>query len=208
MKKRTEKNVEKDNQKEIIEVGETLEELKPKRFRHFTLILYQDTTSYNFEETLRIIKSQKKWAYIKHMPEQKEKKEHFHVILSFDNATTDTALSKKTGVPVQHISGIKNLRSMCRYLIHKDDEEKYQYSLDQVKVSPLFTKEYKKCFDDIETEDEIIDKIYNFIEGLKYKFGYAQTQRLLIQYVNSHCYETIYKRYRFEFTEYLKMCCN
>lgn len=192
----------KDN--EIIVVGESLEEIKPQRFRNFTLILYQDTTSYNFEETLRIIKSQKKWAYIKHMPEADEKKEHYHVILSFDNQSSISALSKKTGVPVQHIKGIKNFRSMCRYLIHKDDEEKYQYSLDQVKVSPLFSKEYKKQFDDIETEDEIIDKIYNFIDGLKGKFGYAQTQRLLVQYINSHCYERIYKRYRFEFTEFLK----
>ena len=193
---------------EKIEVGESLEEIKPQRFRNFTLILYQDTSSYNFEETLRIIKSQRKWAYIKHFPENDEKKEHYHVILSFDNQTSVSALSKKTGVPEQHIKGIKNMRAMCRYLIHKDDEEKYQYSLEQVMVSSLFTKEYRKQFDDIETEDQIIDNIYNFILKLKQKFGYCELQRLLIQYVNSHCYERVYKRYRFEFTEYLKMCCN
>lgn len=194
----------KKKKEEKINVGESLEEIKPQRFRNFTLILYQDTKSYNFEETLRIIKSQRKWAYIKHFPENEETKEHYHVILSFDNQSSISALSKKTGVPEQHIKGIKNFRSMCRYLIHKDDEEKYQYSLDQVKVSPLLSKEFKKQFDDIETEDEIIDKIYNFIEGLKGKFGYAQTQRLVVQYVNMHCYERIYKRYRFEFTEFLK----
>lgn len=197
--------MKKKKEEEKIEVGESLEEIKPQRFRNFTLILYQDTTSYNFEETLRIIKSQKKWAYIKHMPEAEETKEHYHVILSFDNQSSITALSKKTGVPVQHIKGIKNFRSMCRYLIHKDDEEKYQYSLEQVKVSNLFAKEYKKQFDDIETEDEIIEKIYNFIRGLRNKFDYVEAQRLLVQYVNSHCYERIYKRYRFEYTEYLKM---
>lgn len=190
-----------------VEVGESLEEQRPLRYRNYIILLYQDTTSYKFDEVLRIVKSQKKWAYIKHFPESDEKKEHYHCILSFDNQKTPSALAKQLGVPEMFVKPIKNMRSMCRYLIHKDDEEKYQYSLDQVKVSPLFTKEYKKQFDDIETEDVIIDKIYQFILGLANKFAYPEMQRLLVQYVNSHCYETIYKRYRFEFTEYLKMYC-
>lgn len=190
-----------------IEIGESLEEQRPVRYRNYIVLLYQDTNSYKFDEVLRIIKSQKKWAYIKHFPESDEKKEHYHCILSFDNQKTQSALAKQLGIPEMFVKPVKNMRSMCRYLIHKDDEEKYQYSLEQVKVSNLFEREFKKQFDDIETEDQIIDKIYQFILSLANKFQYPEMQRLLIQYVNSHCYERIYKRYRFEFTEYLKMYC-
>ena len=137
-----------------------LEEKSSKKYRHWLILLYEDSTSYDFKEVLRIIKSQKKWAYIKHIPESNEKKEHFHIILSFENATKKDTLAKKLGIPSNYIDEIKSFRTICRYLIHKDDEDKYQYSLDQVKVSRLFEKEYNMQFDDLLTEDEIIDNIY------------------------------------------------
>lgn len=184
-----------------------LEEKSSKKYRHWLILLYEDTTSYDFKEVLRIIKSQKKWAYIKHIPESNEKKEHFHVILSFENATKKETLSKKLGVPPNFIDEIKSFRTICRYLIHKDDEDKYQYSLDQVKVSKLFEKEYKMQFDDILTEDEIIDKIYQFIDSIS-SMSLTEALRLLVQYVNSNCFDRIYKRFRYEFNDYLKMTCN
>lgn len=184
-----------------------LEEKSSKKFRHWIILLYQDSKSYNFDDVLRICKSQKKWAFIKHFPESNEKKEHFHVILSFENATKKETLAKKLGIQENYIDEIKSFRTICRYLIHIDDEDKFQYSLDQVKISKLFEKEYKKQFDDIETEEEIINKIYCFISKLV-ELPYNEAIISLIQYVNINCYDRIYKRYRFEFNEYLKSTCN
>lgn len=184
-----------------------IEEKSNKKYRHWLILLYEDTTSYDFKEVLRIIKSQKKWAYIKHIPESNEKKEHFHVILSFENATKKETLSKKLGVPPNYIDEIKSFRTICRYLIHKDDEDKYQYSLDQVKVSKLFEREYNLQFDDILSEDEIIDKIYIFIDNIS-KLPYSEALKGLIQYVNINCFDRIYRRYRYEILDYLKMSCN
>lgn len=190
----------KKNEKQGVEL---IEEKQSKKFRHWMILLYDDSKSYDFTETMRIIKSQKKWAFIKHFPESNEKKAHYHVILSFENATKKETLSNKLGVPLNYIDSVRNFRSSCRYLVHKDDEDKFQYNLDQVKVSHLFEKEFKKQFDDLETEDEIIDNIYKFIDSLC-KFPYFEGMRLLVQYVNSHNYDRIYKRYRFEFLDYLK----
>lgn len=189
------------------EVGELLEEKSSKKYRHWLILLYQDTTSYDFKEVLRIIKSQRKWAYIKHFPESNEKKEHFHVIISFDNATKKETLSKKLGVPSNYIDEIKSFRTICRYLIHKDDEDKFQYSLDQVKLSKLFEKDFLKQFDDLETEEEILSNIYSFISNLD-NLSYIEALKSLIYYVNIHCYDRIYKRYRYEFLDCLKMSCN
>ena len=185
---------------------ETLEEKKPKNFRHWLILLYDDTTSYDFKEVLRIIKSQKKWAYIKHLPEETEKKPHYHVILSFDNARSKSGLSNKLGVPDNYISEIKSFRTICRYLVHKDDEDKIQYSLDQVIISEPFKREYLKQFDDLESEETIIDNIYSFIDTLNDR-DYFSGSKSLVRFVNSNCYDNIYKRYRFEFTDYLKKTC-
>lgn len=188
-------------------VGESIEEQKPKNYRHWLILLYDDTTSYDFKEVLRICKSQKNWAYIKHQPEENEKKPHYHVILSFENARSKKSLSNKLGVPENYIDEIKSFRTMCRYLIHKDDEDKFQYSLDQVKVSKCFEREYLKQFDDLESEEDIINNIYIFIGSLS-GWVYSEALRALIQYINIHCYDRIYKRYRFEFQDYLKTTCN
>lgn len=193
-------------QKNQLDKDLLLEEKISKKFRHWIVLLYQDSNSYNFDEVLRICKSQKKWAFIKHFPESNEKKEHFHVILSFENATKKETLAKKLGIEQNYIDEIKSFRTMCRYLTHIDDEDKFQYNLDQVKISKLFEKEYKKQFDDIETEEEIINNIYSFISKVV-NLPYNEAIISLIQYVNINCYDRIYKRYRYEFNEFLKSSC-
>lgn len=54
---------------------ETLsEEIDEKRFRHFMLLLYKDTTSYNYDDLLFDLKgSFKNYAYLEHEPETNEK---------------------------------------------------------------------------------------------------------------------------------------
>ena len=186
-----------------------LEEKISKKYRHFLILLYEDSTSYDFKNVMSIVKAQKNYAYIKHLPESNEKKNHFHVILSFENATKKDTLSKKLGVAPNYIDEIKNFRSICRYLTHKDDDDKFQYDISQVVVSNCFERKFKKQYDDLESEDVIIDNIYNFIQCFSSSdVSYSEALRILIQFVNNHCYDTIYKRYRFEFIDYLKTCCN
>lgn len=186
---------------------EDLEEKTPKKYRNWLILLYDDTDSYDFKEVLQVIKAHKYYAYIKHIPEETEKKPHFHVILSFDNATKKSTLANKLGIPENYISEIKNFRSMCRYLIHKDDEDKYQYDLNDVKISKPFERKFYKCFDDLENEEDIINNIYLYIDKLKaLNVSYYENVRNLVVYINAHVYDTIYKRYRNEFLEYLKLC--
>ena len=135
--------------KKLIEIDE--EQKVKDRFRLFHIVLYEDTNSYNFEEVLRNLKSYNKWAYIKHMPEKEESKEHYHFVVKLDNACTIQSLSKKTGVPEYHIQNVRNERSILRYLIHKDDEDKIQYDKKQVKVSSSYDRFFNKAFNDIET---------------------------------------------------------
>lgn len=179
-----------------------------ERFRLFSIILYKESESYDFSEVIKCIKGYKYYCYCKHDLDLTEeglpKKIHYHIIIKLDNASTIEALSKKIGVPKNYIQNIRNERSYIRYLIHFDDEDKYQYNFEDIHSSRCYQRFIKKCFEDKETEEEIISKINNFINCLK-GVSYSQALFSLIAYVNENAYDTIYKRYRNEFTTILKM---
>lgn len=210
-------NTTEDITKNLIEIikNETSAKLQKeedlnKRTRLFILVLYPDSTSYDFEEVMRNIKSYKKWAYALHDKDIKEesqelKKIHYHIIIKTDNATTISALSKKLGINDNYIEKVRNERSMIRYLIHLDDTDKFHYEKDIIKSSKLYSRFVQKCFDDLEDEPTQLSNIYSFITDLKDKEKSIHNATfLLIQYVNMNCYDTIYKRYRYEIQDYLK----
>lgn len=184
-----------------------LEEVQPKKYRNWSFILYEDSTSYDFINVLRILKSHKKWAYIKHSPEVGEGKEHYHFILKLDNATKKETLANKIGIPFNYIDNIKSLRTMNRYLVHADDEDKIQYGVDEVFISKNYLREFFKSFDDRMSEDEILDDIFKYIENECTGVDYFKATRDLILHINMNCYDTIYKRYRNEILDYLKNYC-
>ena len=149
---------------------ETLEDLEviPKKYRCFTFVLYDESIHYNFNDVLFNLKTYKYWAYIKHLPEDDEKVEHYHFIIYLDNATTIDSISKKTGVPKDKIQYVRNIRAMCRYLIHFDDPNKIPYNYEDIRVSRLWERKFKKHFEDLKTEEEIINDIYFWMTNNHY----------------------------------------
>lgn len=177
-------------------------------YRNFLILLYPDSTSYNFNEVLINIKSLKYYAYIKHIGEvnsedSHEFKTHFHVFIKFDSGTTCERVAKRLGIPLNFVQYVKNVRGACRYLTHIDLEEKTPYKLEDVKVSRLFQRKFLLNFQDIKTEEQIIQDIYYWIDNFHYN-SYHDKLKYLIIFVNMNCYDTIFKRYRFEFIDYLK----
>lgn len=180
------------------------EEIDEKRFRHFMILLYEDSESYNFKDVLFDLKgSFKNYAYIKHNPESNEKKEHIHFILSLDNTRSINSISKRVGVPPNYFQPIKSLRASCRYLIHQDEDNKIKYELADVSVSQSFSRKFYASFDDLKTEEDVIDDIYLYIDSLS-DSKFKEAVKSLIKFVNSQAYDTIYKRYRIEFQDYLR----
>ena len=181
------------------------EEIDEKRFRHFMILLYEDSEVYSFNDVLFDLKgSFKNYAYIKHQPENKEKKSHIHFILSLDNARSINSISKRLGIPSNYFQSIKSLRASCRYLTHVDFDDKKQYHLSDVIVSPSFSRKFYSSFDDLKTEQDVIDDIYLYIDSLT-NYTFKDALKHLILFVNSQSYDTIYKRYRNEFIDYLKL---
>lgn len=109
------------------------------RSRCFACILYEDSESYSFSYVLDYIKNNfENYAYIKHEPEEDEKKTHYHVIIYFPNKRWKSSLSNELNVPINYFESV-NLVPYLKYLIHYDNEEKKQYNVDDVK-GPLRDK--------------------------------------------------------------------
>lgn len=178
--------------------------IEENRYRNFMVLFYKESKHYNFDDVIFNIHSLKYFAYIKHEPESDELQEHYHAFIHLDSACTEQALSKRLGIPVDKIQYVKNVRGGCRYLTHIDYPEKIQYSIDDVRVSGLFRRKFYKNFEDVKTEEEIIQDIYNFIDNFHCD-TYIDKLKQLIIFINCNCYDTVYKRYRPEFIDYLKM---
>lgn len=177
------------------------EEIEEKRYRNFMILLYPEDDY--FKDTLEdIIGSFKKYAYIKHIAEEEEKKEHVHLILSLDNPRSEISLAKRLEIPKRLVKRIKSLRGSCRYLIHKDNEDKLQYNLDQVIVSNAFKSIYFKAFDDLLSDDEILDNIYGFIDDHK-ELNHIELEVALTKYVCNNAFDSIFRRYYNSITKYI-----
>lgn len=177
------------------------EEIIEKRFRHFMILLYPEWE--NYKDILQDIKGNfRNYAYIKHMPEEEEKKEHTHLILSLDNPRTEDSLSKRLEIDKRFIRHIKSLRGSCRYLVHMDNDEKYQYDLTQVVVSKSFKSTYFKAFDDLLSDDEILDNIYTFIDDNKLLTP-IDIEIMLSIFVCSNSYDRVFKRYYNTIVKYI-----
>lgn len=59
------------------------------------------------------------------------KKEHYHIVLKFQNARFRSAVAKELELDMRFIRTC-NLDGSLLYLVHFDDEDKYQYSVDDV----------------------------------------------------------------------------
>ena len=132
-KKTTKKTTTKKVKRKDIQKEDSLKELEvidKTNYRQFMILLYENTKSYDYEEVINKLTSYKKWAYIKHVPEVEEKKEHVHAIIILENKTSISSISKKLGVPKQFIQSIQDLRQSVRYLIHLGWDDKIQYDLE------------------------------------------------------------------------------
>lgn len=181
------------------------EEVIDKKYRHFIFILYPEWE--NYKEILQDIKgSFKNWAYITHQPEEEEKKEHTHLILSLDNARTIESICNRLEIPTRFCQRVRGLRGACRYLVHKDNEEKIQYDLNDVVVSNSFRSTYYAAFDDLMSDSDMLENIYVFIRDHK-DCAAIDVEVMLSQFVCSVNYERVFKRYYNTIVKYINNVC-
>lgn len=136
------------------------------RSRKFAILLYPESPNYN--EILDNIKMYD-YAYILHNKDINEngdlKKEHTHVIINSKNAIWNTALSKELGITENYIQRVRNYENALEYLIHYNEPEKFQYSIDDVKGN-LKTKLLQIINTDDRMEEDKMLELIDFIQSV------------------------------------------
>lgn len=166
---------------------------RKKKYYTYAFMLYKDSLTYDYNKIIDyIIKNWDSYAYIEHEPEKDETKKHTHVLVHFDNKRYISAINKEINIGVNYIQPC-NLIPYLRYLIHYDDEDKIQYSPDEV-FGPLKKKLLEILQKDKMSEPEQVSCITDFI----FEFDGFLTISHLIQFVLSNgCYSSFRRNYIF-----------
>lgn len=134
------------------------------RSRVHMLLLYPDNETHC--KAVEKIKQSYDYAMILHnrdvTSDGELKKEHWHVVLRFKQAVWSSAICKELGIEDRWIESVKKFDNAIQYLIHYNDRDKVQYSVDEVtgnlkiRLTESINKGEKN---EVEKVTEIIDYI-------------------------------------------------
>lgn len=116
---------------------------------------FYDTTDLKvIESRVKTLTNLRKYALIIHdkdlLDSGEPKRPHFHLVLTFSNATTSQVIANVLKVEEQYINKIKTTtKSALLYLVHRNDLKKYQYSADEVLAN----------FDYVDYVDGVLPKV-------------------------------------------------
>ena len=108
-----------------------------RRDRKFELVLYPDSDVYDCDAVIQLAKSYfVSWAYCLHYSDTtgdgELKKAHIHFLCKLSDPRDAAVVCKDLGLPLNAIANVKSWKAACRYLIHLDQPDKFQYSPDDV----------------------------------------------------------------------------
>lgn len=136
------------------------------RDRKFCLLLYPEDTTHM--TALQCVKESYDCAIILHDKDVDEngevKKPHYHVVITVGkNAIWNTALAKALGITENYIQQCRNVDRALEYLIHFNEPEKYQYTIEE--VSGTLKDRLKQSVNSTgKTEGEKVMELMNFIQ--------------------------------------------
>lgn len=138
-----------------------------KQFYVCNCVLYVDTESYDCKRVLELVAGvADEYAYALHDLDVDEnnqlKKPHYHVVMRFTNKQTFSGLSKDLGIPENYLEakGRKNeFKFGVRYLIHKDNPDKYQYDPSIIHGNAPILRFLKSDSDDLGID--LMEEIYS-----------------------------------------------
>jgi hypothetical protein len=154
-----------------------------RRDRKFEIILYPDSDVYDCDVVIqRAISYFSAWAYCLHYGDTTDdgelKKAHIHFLGKLSDPIEPSLVCKDLSLPVNAIANVKSWKAACRYLIHLDSPDKFQYSPDDVVTSfPIL------AFFSLPDEDQA-RRIIEYIS----QSGCTKVSDLTLWALNNGCY--------------------
>ncbi len=164
--------------------------------RTYGIILYPDAKNYDYEGIINFaLSSYKECMWILHDKDKFErnatdsetgeiihlagenKKPHIHLIFKLDNPRSISSIAKELSIPENMVEHIHKWKTSVRYLIHMDDEDKYQYGKELIKSNcPI-----SKYLHDEREESVIFCEIIDFLRE-----NTVTNPFVLAEYIRNH----------------------
>jgi len=149
------------------DLGHHDEDDKPGRSRVWMLLLYPDTdTSGSHKQALEKL-DELDWNYCGRVHDSDPGvKEHHHVIVCFQNGRLKADVANDLGIDTRWIRRVHSQKKAMRYLCHKDNPDKFQYSSAEI-YGTLADKAISQCskgdaISEVEGTSKVIEIINSF----------------------------------------------
>ena len=150
----------------------------PSKSKYFCAILYADSTTYDTEKVIKALAMEHLTFAVSPIHDKdveedgSKKKGHYHLLLAYSSATTLNNIRgwfKVCGMPESDLHSVRVCASgvgYYRYLTHKDNPEKAQYSSNDIRVFndsdelfKKFSKTASEKIDDLARIFQIVDEL-------------------------------------------------
>lgn len=150
------------------------------RSRVHMLLLYPENEQH--QKAVEKVQQSYDYAMILHNRDVTEegelKKEHYHIVLRFNQAVWSSAICKELGIEHNYIENVKRFDNAIQYLIHYNDSDKVQYSIEEVKGN--LRQKLVESINKIEkSEGEKVVELIDYIE--------SQETRITIKSFANYC---------------------
>lgn len=113
--------------------------MKVKTYRLFSILCYDESENISFNDIFQnVLKNNLKYFYIKHKGENDDKKNHYHLMIYYDQATTISKVSKILNIQDNYIKisddfgNRYTLKKSLGYFLHYNNKEKINYSYNDI----------------------------------------------------------------------------
>lgn len=160
--------------------------------KYFCALLYPDSTTYDTEKVIKALAMEHLTFAVSPIHDRDVdddgnlKKAHFHLLLSYSSATTLNNIKgwfKACGLPEGDLHSVRVCASgvgYYRYLTHRDNPEKAQYDVNDIRVfndvDELFKKFSKTASDKIDD----LSHIFQIVDELKTISFHSLIQYLML----------------------------
>lgn len=127
------------------------------------------------------------------------KKAHYHIIVSFENQRYLNAVADEIGLENRFLEKPNSFKVIARYLIHLDDEDKAQYTLDELFGSAEMIAKVKSCCTADKSDTYIVNELLAILDSFDSYVDSAAMIRIALEMG----YISKYNRYRWLFNDLL-----
>lgn len=145
----------------------------PSKSKYFCCMLYPDCASYDVDTIIKALAEEHLTFAVSPIHDRdveddgSPKKGHFHLLLAYNSATTLNNIRSwfnVCGMPESELHSVRVCASgvgYYRYLVHKDNPEKAQYDVKDIRVFNDYDEVFKKFGS---TESDKIDKLVRIFQ--------------------------------------------